>query len=588
MCYYGTLDYNLNTDNSLPEFTKEEKSLVKQAARIALARTDLLAYNMQIDVGYEDAPHIKLLTGKLEAIERGDIKKLIVVLPFRHSKSETVSGKFPGWCLGRDPGRTFIIVGHNATLAGTFSTQNRDTIADNPKYREIFPDVVINPKRRGAEIWAVNNNRENVVATGMQGGIVGFGAWCLIIDDPFRTAEHAASPTYRDKVYQEYKMAARSRLVPNGRIIIVCTRWHEDDLIGRILSSPEADEWEVVHLPALSYGVEDDYRFEGQTEEEYNQAVETIPKTAFPDPLGRPKGEALWPTHYTKAFLLQTKLVLQHDFECAYQGNPTTIQGVQFQRQWFRGVTANILQELRVKPLVRARSYDLAWSAERNADYTVGLRGSIYVPDKEALKQFNAKLLELGASSGIMQPVLIVIEDVVRWKKEWNDSSTDIERLAITDGVGYDMIVEAVASQNLGFKSLRSSPRLQGHTLHKVAPDTDKELRSKYTLKLASLGCVVLLQDADGGEAQWRKDFLDEVCGFPYAVKDDQFDALTQFINYYQPVIDRVLLNITDVKWSTPFMEVSGNLQSARAKLPGVFQEVPTGEPRVDGLGWRF
>ena len=574
--------------DTLLDFTTEEKSLVKQAAHIALARDRLLAYNMYIDTGYEAAPHINLLTDKLEAVERGEVTKLIVVLPFRHSKSETVSGKFPGWCLGRDPSRTFIIVGHNATLAGTFSTQNRDTIADNPKYREIFPNVVINPKRRGAEIWAVNNNRENVVAAGMQGGIVGFGAWCLIIDDPFRTAEHAASPTYRDKVYQEYKMAARSRLVPGGRIIIVCTRWHEDDLIGRILSSPEASDWDVVHLPALSYGTEADYQFEGQTEEEFKQATETIPKTAFPDPLGRPKGEALWPSHYGRQFLLQTKLVLQHDFECAYQGNPTTIQGVKFQRQWFRGISVNTLQELKTKRLARGRSYDLAWSAERNADYTVGLRGSIYAPDKEALKQFNSRLTELGASSGIMLPVLIVIEDVTRWKKEWNESSIDIERLALSDGVGYDMLVEAVASQNLGFKSLKGSPKLMGHTLQKIVPDVDKDLRSKYTLKLASLGCIVFLQDEEGNEPQWRKDFLDEVCGFPYATKDDQFDALTQFVNYYQPVIDRVLMDFSDIRWSTPFMEVTGSLQNSRAKLTSVFHEAFTGEAKVDGLGWRF
>jgi predicted phage terminase large subunit-like protein len=551
-----------------------------------LARSEFLAYATFIDPAYQVSPHIRLLGGYLDAVLRGDIRRLAITAPPRHSKSESTTGKLPALAIGQDTTRTVMIGCHSADLAETFSIQNRETVARNPRWPMVFPDVTINPARRSADIWAVNDRRESVIARGILGGQTGYGAWLFIYDDPIKTYEQASSPTHRDKVYQEYKTSSRTRLTPDGRIVVIMTRWNEDDLIGRITRSEEGPDWVFLHLPALSYGTEADYRFAGQTELEFTKATEKLPKTAFPDPLGRPKGDPLWPERFSKSFLLGQKVAMQHEFEALYQGNPSAPEGAKFKREWFRPITAEILDHLKPKVQARMRSYDLAWSAKQRADYTVGLRSTLYTIEPPDPEDVEDTVVAAYLKRTLLPPVILVLEVLDRWKKEWDESSEDIIKLAQSDTDKYKLLIEAVAAQNVGWKTVKKDLRMWKHKVLPFTTDKDKEARAKYALRLASRGVVLILYPQTTVPPAWERDFLNELGQFPYGANDDQVDAFTQTVNHWQPKIDQLLTKVPVGVWKLPFAAKAQAAQQAVKHLPPPFQPVPVGGSPFPKMGW--
>jgi len=279
------------------------------------------------------ALHLTLVARKLEAVEAGDIKRLMLFMPPRHGKSELCSIRFPAWYLGRNQQRQIIGCSYAENLAYTFSYAIRETISTN-SYQKLWP---IQLDTSGSVRWQLagkENKRSSYIAAGVVGGITGEGADLLIIDDPVKNAEEAESETYREKVYQWYITTARTRLQPNGSIILVQTRWHKADLAGRLLEDAkkdsQADQWEVVNLPALK------------------------------------ENTALWPERYPADALINIRATIgSRAFTSLYQGEPTIAEGQVFKREWWKEYT----ERPNFKRIVQ--SWDTAFKTKSENDYSV-------------------------------------------------------------------------------------------------------------------------------------------------------------------------------------------------------------------------
>lgn len=249
-----------------------------------------------MDPAYESAAHAKRLCEHLEAVERREIDRLMVFMPPRHSKSYHVSQRFPAWYLGRHPDHQVILASYGADLAEFNSRIVRNLISDQryPFATRIAEDS------RAVTRWATEQGGV-LVAAGVGGPMTGFGANLLDIDDPIKDREQADSEVYRERVWQWYTDVARTRLMPAGSIVLTQTRWHENDLAGRVLNSPGASRWTVLEMPALD-----------------------------------PDGRALWPSWYDVAALAEIRETLgSRGWNALYQQRPSSAEGGLFKRAWF-------------------------------------------------------------------------------------------------------------------------------------------------------------------------------------------------------------------------------------------------------------
>jgi predicted phage terminase large subunit-like protein len=272
--------------------------------RAELARRHLADFCALMDPRYEPAAHTDLLCEHLEAVERGELRRLMVFLPPRHSKTYHVAERFPAWCIGRDPTRQVILTSYGAELAEQASRKARGLLL-HPAWP--FAGCLAD------ESTAVNRWHTAqggvVIAAGVGGAITGFGAHLLVIDDPVKGREEADSESYRERVWQWYLEVARTRLMPGGRMVLCQTRWHEDDLAGRILSGPRAAEWTVLALPALA---------------------------EVGDPLGRAEGEPLWRAWFDREELEAMRAELgSRAWAALYRQQPTVDEDGMFKRAWF-------------------------------------------------------------------------------------------------------------------------------------------------------------------------------------------------------------------------------------------------------------
>lgn len=265
------------------------------------ARKALIAFTEYTLPRYAAAAHHTLIAEKLEAVERGDIDRLMINMPPRHGKSELASRRFPAWFLGRHPESSIIAASYNSDLATDFGRQVRNIVAA-PEYDRLFP-VKLAEDSRAANRWNTEAGGA-YVAAGVGTAITGRGADILLIDDPIKDREEADSEVQRNKVWDWYTSTAYTRLAPKGRIIVIQTRWHEDDLSGRLLAEQQkgGDRWEILDLPAI-----------------------------------RQDGSALWPEWYPIEVLERTRSVLPpRDWSALYQQRPTPEEGAYYKRDWFR------------------------------------------------------------------------------------------------------------------------------------------------------------------------------------------------------------------------------------------------------------
>lgn len=257
-------------------------------------------------------PH-GILAHRLEQWQATPDARLIVMLPPRHGKSELVSRRLPAWLLGSNPDCAVMVSAYAAALANRL---NRDVqrVIEHPTYGGIFPATHLAHKGRAdavrtTDLFEVVGRRGSLRSAGVGGSITGMGFDYGIIDDPCKDREQAESPTMRDKVWEWYTSTFYTRRAPGARILLTLTRWHEDDLAGRLLEqaarNPKADQWEVLRLPAVAEGVLDPF-----------------------DP--RADGEALWPERYPLEDLARVRAQSEYDWWSLYQQDPRQAAGAEW------------------------------------------------------------------------------------------------------------------------------------------------------------------------------------------------------------------------------------------------------------------
>lgn len=265
------------------------------------ARRSLLRFTEYTLPQYQPAAHHTLIAEKLEQLERGEIDRLMINMPPRHGKSELASRRFPAWFIGRNPGKAVIAASYNSDLATDFGRQVRNIVA-SPDYAKLF-NVRLSGDSRAANRWNTDEGG-TYVAAGVGTAITGRGADILLIDDPLKDREEADSELQRQKVWDWYTSTAYTRLAPGGRVVVIQTRWHEDDLTGRLIAEQArgGDKWEILELPAIS-----------------------------------DSGHALWPEFYPLDVLKRYKAVLpSRDWAALYQQRPAPDEGAYYKREWFR------------------------------------------------------------------------------------------------------------------------------------------------------------------------------------------------------------------------------------------------------------
>lgn len=277
----------------------------QQIARELLRRKDaaenLIAFTEYTFPRYRTAAHHRIIAEQLERVERGEIDRLMLLVPPRHGKSELASIRLPAWFLGRQPHKQFLSVSATEGLASDFGRAVRNTIA-SPEYRAVF-DTGLAEDSQAKGKWHTSAGGI-YYSLGIGGSVLGRGGDCILVDDPYASMADALSELTRKNVWDWYTGTAYNRLMPGGSIVVINHRMHEDDLCGRLLAQQAAggDKWEVVELPAI------------------NEA-----------------GEALWPDAYPLEALERIRKNSQARFWSAlYQQRPAPEDGDYFKSEWLR------------------------------------------------------------------------------------------------------------------------------------------------------------------------------------------------------------------------------------------------------------
>lgn len=455
--------------------TSSQVDAAEELLKRRQARRNLIPFCQYTFPEYQDADHIVALAEALEAIERGEIKRLIVIIPPRHGKSEIISLRFPCWYMARHPEDYIVQAGYAESIALTHSRQGRD-IFISPQMTRLFPHIrhrperpgqeVIRPERQAAHEWGTKQGG-SYYAVGIGGGLTGRGFNIGIIDDPVKDEEEAASQTIRDKVWDWYQKVFRTRAEPDAAIIIVMTRWHQQDLVGRLLKQaredPTADQWEVLHFPAVK------------------------------------EGQALWPGRYPIEVLRKIQSSIgSRAFESLYQGNPTVAEGQIIKREWWK--------YYRERPnfLRIIHSWDTAFKSKTQNDY------SVCTVWGEAQNGFY-------------------LLDVWRAKVEFPELKRAAIALDARDKPSAVPVEDKASGQSL-------IQELQRDTNIPVLPfkvDSDKVARAYAVTPLIEAGKVFLPESAP-----WLFDYIEELSAFPNAEYDDQVDSTTQALSFMRGKVE--------------------------------------------------
>ena len=322
---------------------------------IQRARQHLIDFCIATNPNYEPAWFHEVIANELEKIELfgdRDYKVLLVFMPPRHGKSELCSVGFPAWYLGRNPENEIITVSYSAELAQDFGTKTRG-IVSSPEYRYIF-NVELKEDQQAKAKWRTDKGG-SYTSVGVGGAITGRGANILLFDDPIKNREEAESEVYREKVWQFFTSTAFTRLEPGGVVVVILTRWHLDDLAGRILANDELKgRAKVIHFPAIQ------------------------------------ENNALWPERYSLDALKEIKATIGvYDWNALYMGAPVLTEDQEFKPEWKRTITDHEVS------LMNTRNYltiDTAMSKKAQADYTGFCDNSVNQENFWHLKAWRAKI----------------------------------------------------------------------------------------------------------------------------------------------------------------------------------------------------
>jgi predicted phage terminase large subunit-like protein len=411
------------------------------------------------------ARHHELLIARLQEVADGSCDRLMVQMPPGSAKSTYGSILFPAYFLGLHKNKQIIATAHTASLADYFGRHVRDTIAEHG----VFLGLKIATESRASARFSLQEGGE-YFAAGVRGPITGRRADLVIIDDPIKSWAEAESQAFRDALYDWYRAELSARLKPGGRIVLIMTRWHEDDLAGRLLAGEAA--WTCVRLPAIAEA---------------------------DDMLGRRSGEVLWPEWQDEAAISRRRQeVGERAFAAMYQQNPRPPDAVLFKAQ-------NIKIVAEAPVLARTiRAWDLAASLPgvgKNPDYTVGLK--------------------LGMTS---ENRLIVL-DVIRFQGSPAQVEARIQATAVADGVGTILALPQDPGQAGAAQIAMLTRSLTGFHVVATPEKGAKITRAMPAATQVDAGNLALLA------APWNENFLAEIAAFPDSAKDDQVDALSRAVN---------------------------------------------------------
>lgn len=386
----------------------------------------------------------------------------IFEMPPRHGKTVSISRLFPPYGIGTHPDWRFIMASYGATLAYKNSRAARNFML-SPRYAEMFPGVELASDSKSTDAWNVAHREGGLDAMGVGGGATGKGGQFIIVDDPVKSRAEAESEVYREKIWDWFTDDIYSRREPGGAIVVVMTRWHQDDLVGRLLLQ-DPDKWQRVRLPALA---------------EEN------------DLLGRKVGEALWPERFPEPVLRDTERMMgAYSWSALYQQNPVPAEGGLFKRAKFNIIN---IEPADIEFVIRY--WDLALSEKTSADHTVGIK------------------------MGITKQRRPVVLDVERFQVDWDDVPDRIERVTLADGRDVRVGIEATFFHTQAVKKLLQRPKLHHFSITGYPVDTDKFTRALPFAARVGEGMVDVMR------RNWTESYLDELCGFPLGAHDDQVDA---------------------------------------------------------------
>jgi len=437
------------------------------------AQKDFMAFVNEMWPGFIHGRHHAILAKKFEEIANGTLKRLMISLPPRHTKSEFGSYLLPSWFLGRYPGKKIIQCSNTAELAVGFGRKVRNLV-DSEQYAKIFPNVHLRSDSKAAGRWATNENGD-YFAIGVGGTVTGKGADLLIIDDPHSEQEAAiaaSNPEVYDKVYEWYSSGPRQRLQPGGAIIVIMTRWSKRDLIGKILQSNaerDGEDWEVINLPAIL-----------------------------------PSGKSLWPEFWSIEELSALKNELPvSKWNAQYQQTPTGDAGALVKREWWK------IWEPEDPPKCEylIQSWDTAFTKNERSDYSACTTWGVFYKNENP---DDPNIILLDAFKERMEfPELKA--KALEMYKEWEPDA---------------FIIEAKASGAPLIYELRS----MGIPVSEFTPTrgNDKISRMNSVTDLFASGKVWC------PARRWAEEVIEEMAAFPNSDHDDLVDSSTQALIRYR------------------------------------------------------
>jgi predicted phage terminase large subunit-like protein len=464
-------------ENSLLNESKIKLLLAKKTSYERSGK-EILHFTKWTNPRYQTNWHHRILCEKLDKFVRGEITRLIVLMPPRNGKSELVSRRLPAFAFGLNPHEQIMSASYGQDLA---SKMNRDVqrIMDSEQYKKIFPNVTLpGPDQiktdgrtkyiRNAKEFEIVGSRGMYRCAGVGGAITGTGFTLGIIDDPIKNRAEADSATYREKIWDWYTSTFYTRKEENARILVTVTRWHEDDLVGRLLKKSKedknADQWDVVEFPAI--------RDERVCEE---------------DP--RSIGEPLWPEKFPLTELVAMKAVMgSREWSSLQQQTPITEGGNIVKRDWWK-----YYDELPRMPDEWIQSWDLTFKESGNS-YVVGQVWMRKGANKYLVDQFRQRI-------GFVETISAIQTMTHKWPQAG--------RKLIEDKANGPAVIDALKNKISG--------------IIPISPEGSKESRANAVSAQIESGNVWLPRNAI-----WVHDYIEEWAAFPNGADNDQVDATTQ------------------------------------------------------------
>ena len=450
---------------------REQEQLLAELDRLTelreqeQAQKKFMPFVKQVWPSFIGGRHHAIIAEAFERVNNGSLKRLIICMPPRHTKSEFGSFLLPAWFLGNHPGKKVIQASHTAELAVGFGRKVRNLV-DTERYRKVFPDLQLQSDSKAAGRWNTSAGGD-YFAIGISGAVTGKGADVLIIDDPHSEQEAAlaeVNPEIYDKTYEWFTSGPRQRLQPGGAIVIIMTRWSKRDLVGRVLEAAAqrgGEDWEVIEFPAIL-------------------------------PSGKPTWPEFWPLKELEA--LKEELP-NSKWQAQYQQNPVGNESAIVKRDWWQWWEEDNPPECEYV----LQTWDTAFEKHQRADYSAGTTWGIFTHYKDQSKN-------------------IILLNTYKKRVEWVDLKRDVLReyqQYEPDG----LLIEKKATGAPLIYELRS----MGIPVMEFTPSKGQD----KIARLNSVSDIIASGKVWVPKTRWAEELVDEIAAFPSGEHDDLVDATT-------------------------------------------------------------